>query len=539
MTTMTPTSKTFAAPALRHARASRMKRLLAATCAAAFLAVAGLSAGALAQASAPVDTSKLPRVMGIKQLVALPQTTIILASEPVPAAARAALALLESAGWQRYLAPGSEIVPTPTSETHNLKKGAQALTLFVQVAPAHNNATSVSYTAVPLTRDLPFPANASGIRFSPERLHLDAVAPQAHDALLAFYRTELLAAGWALHSASDGSASMVIPTETAMHHAFFTHGALGALHVRARKLEDGRSSIAVRQVPASVLPGAQVARTPEPVAPRPAAPQPNPHADAHDALNKTVDSMAQDLLKQALQPPPKGAGIESALAAARAAGVRVDMPAKSSSADAPAREPAKAVPLERDEVGGLPVPKSSSSRAQEKTPLRTHVQALVKASPDEVLAFYRDEAGTLGWRETAPARQERDRTILAYASAEGPVVLTLERKGRDIAISLLLRNEAAARKSGLMPKAGQAKIMFGSMLDADATVVVGGRTLKVAAGVGSKGPDGPSLDVAPGPHKVTVKSPGKPDVVEVVTVRADDIWGLLLGPGGALPLPMY
>ncbi len=38
---------------------------------------------------------------------------------------------------------------------------------------------------------------------------------------------------------------------------------------------------------------------------------------------------------------------------------------------------------------------------------------------------------------------------------------------------------------------------------------------------------------------MTIKSAGKPDVVEVVTVRANDIWGVLLGPGGALPLPLY
>ncbi|MGL4438346.1 MAG: hypothetical protein ACRCUE_03675, partial [Bosea sp. (in: a-proteobacteria)] len=69
--------------------------------------------------------------------------------------------------------------------------------------------------------------------------------------------------------------------------------------------------------------------------------------------------------------------------------------------------------------------------------------------------------------------------------------------------------------------------------------LVGGRTIKIVAGVGSKQPDGPSLDVAPGSHKVTIKSSGKPDVIEVVTVGADDIWAVLLGPGGALPLQMY
>ncbi|HRE22485.1 MAG TPA: hypothetical protein PKW21_15845, partial [Rhabdaerophilum sp.] len=256
----------------------------------------------------------------------------------------------------------------------------------------------------------------------------------------------------------------------------------------------------------------------------------------------SFDTMAQDLMKQALQPPPKG-GLDNALEMARKAGVAIDMPGagvppKSASAE-PAPQAAAEEALERDETAGLPVPKASSSKGHERSPWRIEAQATVKATPASVLAFYRKELVALGWKETAPARTEGAKTIVGYAAADGPGVLTLTRKGQETSISLLLRKEAEAKKSGMMPKAGQAKILIGNMHDTAATVIVGGKTFKVAPGVGSEKPDGPSLDVPPGNHKVTIKIAGSPDSTEIVTVQGNDIWGVLIGPGGALPVQMY
>ncbi len=465
----------------------------------------------------------------------MPESTIFLASEPVSEAAKSALKLLEAGGWARYVSPRSQPANSATSETHYLKKGGQGLTLFVQLSPAQANATTVSYIPMPLSRDLPFPAGGTDIRFSPEPFHLDATTSLSKEALLGFYRTELTAAGWALHSSSDGSAPKTIPAEAGTHIAFFTHGTMGALHLVTRTRDAG-STVAIRSVPASLLPGAQVARAPEPTPP-PQAPTPSP---AHAQMSQMMDSMAQDLMKQAMQPP-KPQGLEAAIAAARSAGVTIPTPGRAQPAAAPqaASAPAPEPALERDEFGGMPVPKSASQKSREKTPYRIEVQATVRASSASVLDFYRRELGGLGWREAGAVRNEGDKTILSFTSDQGPAVLTLERKGREVAIALLQRDEAAVRKAGLMPKAGQAKLMFGSMMDGDATVLVGGRTFKLAPGVGSKAPDGPSLDVTPGVHKVTIKSAGKPDMVETVTVRANDVWGVLLGPGGALPLPLY
>jgi hypothetical protein len=62
----------------------------------------------------------------------------------------------------------------------------------------------------------------------------------------------------------------------------------------------------------------------------------------------------------------------------------------------------------------------------------------------------------------------------------------------------------------------------------------------VPAGAGSKGPaSGPQLDLPPGAYKFLLKIPGKPAASDEINVAADETWGLLIGPGGALPPQMY
>lgn len=526
-------------------RSGFWRRQMVATCMAAFVTMAGLGGAALAQGAGPLDTSTLPRPAAVKSLVALPQTTIILSSESVPAAAKAALALLQAQGWQVYGGQNGPIPATPQSETHSLKKGGHALTLFVQMAPAHNNATSISYTAVPLERDLPFPAAATDIRFSPERLYLDARTGEAPEALLALYRAELTKQGWGLHSASDGSAAMKIPAGEGQQHGFFTHPQLGALHVSATRGKDGQTALSVRKVPAGVLPGAQAAKAA--AAPPPAPAQPSPHLEAHQQMNKMVDGMAQDMMRQALATPPQPMNpmaeqaLAKALAAQNRAKAETTLPASKQAMQAPAAESRQAVVLEREDYAGMPVPKPYTSRSNTKSKWRQEVTVSTKGSLDSVLAFYRKELVAMGWQEADGARIEADRATLTFTRSGGPVLLNLTRKGGATEASLLLRDEAGARQGGLWPQAGQATVMLGSMMDAETTVSIGGKSIRVAAGAGSKssGGPGPSLAVGPGKHKVTIKESGKPAVTDEVSLETGEIWGLMIGPGGVLPLQMY
>ena len=82
-------------------------------------------------------------------------------------------------------------------------------------------------------------------------------------------------------------------------------------------------------------------------------------------------------------------------------------------------------------------------------------------------------------------------------------------------------------------------MLFGNILDTDATITIENKTIKVAAGVGAKRPDGPSLDLPPGKYSYSLKVPGKPVQNDTVEVAADETWGLIIGPGGVLPLNVY
>jgi hypothetical protein len=213
---------------------------------------------------------------------------------------------------------------------------------------------------------------------------------------------------------------------------------------------------------------------------------------------------------------------------------------QSGTADAQASAQASDQDLEAEISGGLPVPKQHSLSEGAQTPFRNEISASVPADLPVVLAFYRRELGKLNWTEDAKgAVVAADRAVIAFVSPDGPAALKLGRKNGETSVSLAVRNPQAAAKAGIMPKTGQAKVLFGNALPADAAITINNRTVKVAGGVGTKGPDGPTLDLAPGKYSCSIKMPDGPAQRDDVEIGADETWGLLIGPGGALPLQMY
>ena len=192
--------------------------------------------------------------------------------------------------------------------------------------------------------------------------------------------------------------------------------------------------------------------------------------------------------------------------------------------------------LEAEESGGLPVPKKHSMSSSTKTPFRREVAASVPANLASVLAFYRRELGKLNWKEEAKGTViAADRAVVVFFSPAGTAVLKLALKDGETSVNLAAKDPAAATKAGLLPKPGQAKLVFGNMLPGEAVVVINKQTIKIAGGVGTKKPDGPTLDLPPGKYIYSLKS-GATGEVEI---GADETWGLLVGPGGVLPLQAY
>jgi hypothetical protein len=611
----------------------------------AFGCLAMLAGGCLESKAdgAALDTSRLPRIGGSKEVFANAAWTIYTSPQPVAATAEFVGKALAAEGWQSYVAPLSARAENLDMRIMSLKKGPQGLTVYITVAPAQNNATSVSYSAIALKTDLPFPKDAADIEYSPDRPMLICKSAEAVDKLLDFYRKELAASGWSLWSDKvggkqpDGGSAGELTAKGA--YAFYIRDNTQPLSLVLQRGDDGRVNVEIKGVSAEILAlerQAEVNKNEPPQLVAAAAPEAKPAKqktadddmadDIMKHMQQTIRSVTADALSgaKALAPPPQSqaaaetlhalagndapipvpdtaqdvefdgsdgklefnspSSVASVAAFYRSAmkpqgwkektsvinrpnmmvldfskggkaitltiiqmGPKTNVSAdgsalvtaaakpdaapsdKAAAADAPT--PVTAEDMEAEESGGLPVPKRHTMAVGEKNPFRRELNANVPVDLATVLTFYRRELSKLNWKEDGKgAVAAADRAVIAFASTEGPAILTLSRKDNETIVKLVVKDPEAAKKAGILPKPGQTKILFGNILPAEGTITFNSKAIKVAGGAGTKAPDGPSLDLAPGKYKYSIKAPGKPAQNDEVEVGADEIWGLMIGP---------
>lgn len=218
-------------------------------------------------------------------------------------------------------------------------------------------------------------------------------------------------------------------------------------------------------------------------------------------------------------------------------------PSSGESIELPA-DPVKQYALEELEVvesAALPVPKPNTSIGSTKSKFFYSAMASVQANVETIVAFYRRELPKRDMTEDASvARITANDATLKFASKEGPVTLKVTHKDGQSNIELTVSQKAKAEASGMMPKAGYVKILFGNIEEAPGEITIGGKTFKVKAGERAEDPNtSPSIEMKPGKHAFTVKAKGKPAQKDEHQFNAGEIWGILIGPGGGLPLPMY
>jgi hypothetical protein len=204
--------------------------------------------------------------------------------------------------------------------------------------------------------------------------------------------------------------------------------------------------------------------------------------------------------------------------------------------------------LEPDPDSALPVPKehTMSSIGTGKLPgtnipFRSELNASVPAELNSVLAFYRGELGKRGWKESAErAVVTPDQVQLAFAAPEGPAMLKLSRSNGETSINLALKIPATAAKADIMPKPGQAKLMFGNLGNGEATITINKQVIKMAPGAGGPQAKGPTLELPPGKYQYSLKVAGGPARSNEIELAADDAWGLMVVPGGeVMPMHVY
>lgn len=221
------------------------------------------------------------------------------------------------------------------------------------------------------------------------------------------------------------------------------------------------------------------------------------------------------------------------------AGAKPDEPAQKNESRTGGAPAPSADDLIVEESAGLPVPKRHTMSEGTQTPFRRELNANVPLDLAAVLEFYRRELGNRNWKEEAKGQVvAADRATVRFTSPDGPAVLKLGRKGNETTVNLSLKNPEAARKAGILPEAGKARVMFGNIMPDELSLTFNNRAIKVAGNAGTKAPDGPTLDLAPGKYKYSIKTGGRVQADEV-EVRSDETWGLMIGPGGVLALQAY
>lgn len=206
-------------------------------------------------------------------------------------------------------------------------------------------------------------------------------------------------------------------------------------------------------------------------------------------------------------------------------------------------------PLEADPESALPVPKQRTMTSMgtgkmpgSDAPFRRELEASIPAELNAVLGFYRSELGKRGWKEQADGAQMKpDQVRLAFTSADGPATLKLGRRNGETSVTLAQKYPAAATKADVLPKPGQAKLVFGNMGGSEATVTINKQTIKVAGGAGGpQSPSRPMLELPPGKYQYSLKLAGRPAKNDTVEVTADDAWGMMIAPSGeVLSLQIY
>ena len=206
-------------------------------------------------------------------------------------------------------------------------------------------------------------------------------------------------------------------------------------------------------------------------------------------------------------------------------------------------------PLEADPESALPVPKQHTMTSigtgkmpGSDAPFRRELEARVPAELSAVLAFYRSELGKRGWKESADrAVVKQDQVQLAFAAPDGPATLKLGRSNGETSVNLAQKYPAAAVKANVIPKPGQARLVFGNMGGSAADLTINKQTIKIAAGAGGpQSTDRPMLELPPGKYQYALRLAGRPAKNNTLEVTADDAWGLMIAPSGeVLSLQIY
>jgi len=383
------------------------------------LALAAYVFGAAPGFAQELDTSKLPRTGSAKPVYASPLSTIYNTSEPVAAAAETVKGQLAAQGWKPYSDPFSQAANVPSQSIANFKKGSQAVTVFIRTTPPPSNATSVTYNRIPLANDLPFPDDATDIGFAPDRPHLQLRTARGTEAMLAYFRKEMTARGYALWSRKDEARQQGGP-DGEIHdknaHAYYVQDGKRPLLLTLQQQDGGGLRVELKTIPQQLL----VAQKEKPPEPSITPPQRRQHDSTADDMAREIERAMRGAIGDALKPPP-----------------RPQMAAPLGAPQAPSEtlrpetlRPETLRPMAASPAP-IPVPEAALDLEVGSGSLRFGSTASVAS----VAAFYREQMRAQGWQERSTPINRPNMVTLDFRKDSRQVSLTVMQMGPKVNVT--------------------------------------------------------------------------------------------------------
>ena len=375
-------------------------------------------------ADGALDTSRLPRVVNAKESFASEPTTVYIAPMPVAETAKAVREALTAAGWLKYIAPFAAQTDDPSLRIMSLKKGPQGLNVLITRAPAQGNTTSVTYTAVVIAYDLPFPKDATKIAYDPNRPHLNLVTNMTIAQTLAFFRSELAIEGWKLWTAQHGvdqSADTIAGQITERGaYAYYVRENQRPLLLVLQRAPNDKVMVELKAVPAEALtaesrnaepavtPGAQAAASPQPPAQVAAAGMSRSIAGGR-AADKIMQQATHEMTTgttDGVKPPPAPNEIKVAETA-----------------------------LHGRAANGVPIPVTEDAQDVQYDGASGSLEFTAGSSVKSVADFYRAELTQQGWRLGPTVIDRANMVVLNFAKDGRAASFTIMQMGNKVDVS--------------------------------------------------------------------------------------------------------
>jgi hypothetical protein len=200
--------------------------------------------------------------------------------------------------------------------------------------------------------------------------------------------------------------------------------------------------------------------------------------------------------------------------------------------------------LKAEDKDGLPVPDNYTDYEGETSTFLHSITANSPSPLKTVLEFYRKELKSGKWHElSAIPGNTNGKALLTFENEqkERLVVKLIRNKDGKTGISLSVRKDGEAKAAGIVPPPGKARVYLGNMTDGSVVFILDKKKYDIKKqSTNDKSMKGvPFADLAPGKHAFTLILSGQKPVKDTFEVGADETWGLIAGPGGALPIRMY